>query len=400
MKITLGRQIEEIKKKDSENEKNLLKNRNSDELNEVDADDIYFHSNTIKNIKLGSQLVYRIYLNNNIVYELEDTINLSLFHSLIPAATTTSITFDFPENYNIAELDYVDCIDDNGFIKVYTSSANNYIVLNPLKRFMYLNGGYQLFQNYTQLTNLNFTTAVRGVINNLDRTFYNCNKLEYLDLSNFEIRPRSKYMYWTFKNCSKLQNIKFPPISYTSVVEVVNGSFMNCSSLIELDLSGFDFSNVTAFNESFRISYGNGGLAKIIFNPTKLICNNLSSMYATFANLTNLTEIIGLEKLEGASNLSMREVFINCEKLKLLHLDSMHNAKTLYNTFDNCMSLKTIYSNSWGNASGDNVFRRCTSLVGGNGTTYNSSHANADYARVDGENGLPGYFTAPPANNK
>jgi len=325
----------------------------------------------------------------------EDYINISKMYAVMPGSSTESITFDFPENYNISELDYVDYIDNNGFIKVYTSSANNYIVLNPSKRFMFLNGGYHLFYNYTQLTNLNFTTAVRGVINNLDGTFYNCNKLEYLDLSNFEIRPISKYMYWTFKNCSKLQNIKFPPLSYTSVVESVNSAFMNCNSLIELDLSGFDFSNVTVFRESFRCSYGNGGVAKITFNPTKLICNNLSNMYATFANLTNLTEIIGIEKLEGASNLEMTETFINCEKLKLLHLDSMHNAKTLYRTFANCKSLKTIYSNSWGNASGSDVFRLCTSLVGGNGTTYSSSYTNAKYARVDGENGLQGYFTAP-----
>lgn len=45
------------------------------------------------------------------------------------------------------------------------------------------------------------------------------------------------------------------------------------------------------------------------------------------------------------------------------------------------------------------MFLNCTSLLGGNGTTYSSSHTNADYARVDGENGLPGYFTAPANNN-
>lgn len=45
------------------------------------------------------------------------------------------------------------------------------------------------------------------------------------------------------------------------------------------------------------------------------------------------------------------------------------------------------------------MFLNCTQLVGGNGTTYDANHIDAEYARVDGENGLPGYFTAPVANN-
>jgi len=40
------------------------------------------------------------------------------------------------------------------------------------------------------------------------------------------------------------------------------------------------------------------------------------------------------------------------------------------------------------------MFNGCTSLVGGNGTTYNSSHTDATYARID-RAGTPGYFTAP-----
>ena len=44
MKICLGKEIEEVKKKDSENEKNLLKNRNSEDINELNEDDVYFNS--------------------------------------------------------------------------------------------------------------------------------------------------------------------------------------------------------------------------------------------------------------------------------------------------------------------------------------------------------------------
>jgi hypothetical protein len=34
-------------------------------------------------------------------------------------------------------------------------------------------------------------------------------------------------------------------------------------------------------------------------------------------------------------------------------------------------------------------------LKGGEGTQYRAANITAEYARVDGENGLPGYFTKP-----
>ena len=40
------------------------------------------------------------------------------------------------------------------------------------------------------------------------------------------------------------------------------------------------------------------------------------------------------------------------------------------------------------------MFYGCTSLVGRNGTVYDSSHTDATYARIDGLNGNAGYFTA------
>jgi len=36
----------------------------------------------------------------------------------------------------------------------------------------------------------------------------------------------------------------------------------------------------------------------------------------------------------------------------------------------------------------------CTSLAGGNGTKYSGAHVDGEYARIGGEGGLPGYFTA------
>lgn len=42
--------------------------------------------------------------------------------------------------------------------------------------------------------------------------------------------------------------------------------------------------------------------------------------------------------------------------------------------------------------SSTNMFKDCTSIVGGAGTVYDDSHIDKEYARVD-EIGTPGYLT-------
>jgi hypothetical protein len=63
--------------------------------------------------------------------------------------------------------------------------------------------------------------------------------------------------------------------------------------------------------------------------------------------------------------------------------------------FQSCIVLMTIYGGDWVKKPElvqTNMFRLCTSLVGGNGTTYSSAHVDAEYARID-RAGTPGYFT-------
>ena len=40
------------------------------------------------------------------------------------------------------------------------------------------------------------------------------------------------------------------------------------------------------------------------------------------------------------------------------------------------------------------MFKNCTSLVGGKGTTYDANHVDKEYAHIDGGSSNPGYFTA------
>jgi len=65
--------------------------------------------------------------------------------------------------------------------------------------------------------------------------------------------------------------------------------------------------------------------------------------------------------------------------------------------FYGCRNLTTIYAGSgWSTnavTSSTDMFKNCTSLVGGQGTTYDANHVDKTYAHIDGGTSNPGYFT-------
>ena len=68
----------------------------------------------------------------------------------------------------------------------------------------------------------------------------------------------------------------------------------------------------------------------------------------------------------------------------------------MYTMFSGCNSLQNIkVSDNFVTTNVSisyNMFYGCTSLIGGNGTTFNSNYTDKTYARID-TNGSPGYFT-------
>ena len=146
-------------------------------------------------------------------------------------------------------------------------------------------------------------------------------------------------MAYMFANSPLLTNIDMSGFN-TSKVYSMRGMFAGCTGLKTLDLSAFDTSFVA------DMSYMFSGLAT---GFTSLDLSNFST--------DRLNDITRMFK------------------------DS---------------HFKTIYMGSyWSsqNLNGNNVFDGCTEIVGGQGTAYDASHLDADYARVDAGTFLPGYFT-------
>ena len=91
-------------------------------------------------------------------------------------------------------------------------------------------------------------------------------------------------------------------------------------------------------------------------------------------------------------------MFAYCSTLAELDLSNFDtygvtNSSTM---FILCTNLRTIYvGNRWdlsNSKSSTNMFYSCRSLVGGNGTTFNSSNVDKTYGRIDTAS-TPGYLT-------
>ena len=186
-------------------------------------------------------------------------------------------------------------------------------------------------------------------------------------------------------------------VSVTVSGTVVCGSsvawmFGFCSSLESLDLSGLDTSNVTDMHDMFLYCSSLESL-----DLSDFVTSSVTDMVEMFFYCSSL-EFLDLSSFDTSSVVYMPYMFYGCSSLESLDLSSFDTASVAYMDymFSSCALLATIYvSELWSTdsvTSSPSMFKGCTSLVGGNGTAYSSSHVNSEYARIDTDD-TPGYFT-------
>jgi surface protein len=167
--------------------------------------------------------------------------------------------------------------------------------------------------------------------------------------------------------------------------------FANCSALTLLDLSNFNTANVTNMQAMFSSVSSLTSLDLSNFNTA-----NVTNMQAMFMNCTAL-QSLDLSNFNTANVTNMQAMFTYCSALLTLNLSNFNTANVaqMGGMFNGCSDLRTIYGGDWDKSSltySDDMFYGCTDIVGGNGTSYNFSHTDATYARID-RAGTPGYFT-------
>ena len=178
------------------------------------------------------------------------------------------------------------------------------------------------------LTNLNTQN-----VTDMYALFYNCQKLESLDLSNFN----------------------------TENVTEMRQMFTNCKSLTSLDLSNFNTENVTSMESMFYSCQNLTSLDLSNFNIQKV-----KSMYLMFYNCINITSIdlTGFDT-KDAENLAY--MFAGCRNVEKIYVDENWTTENLQ--------------------ASDYMFNACEKLVGQDGTKYRYGMEDATYAHYK-EGGL------------
>ncbi len=211
--------------------------------------------------------------------------------------------------------------------------------------------------------------------------------LVIFDESFANARPTSTYKWFSGMPIQVITGL-----SNLNTENVTNMSFMfsGCSALWSLDVSNFNTAKVTSMWGMFAQCAGLTSLDLSNFNTANV--TDMSYMFSQCANLTSLD----VSNFNTAKVTSMTYMFYNCSNLTNIDVSNFNTAKVtdMYFMFYNCPKLTTIYAGSgWTTnavTSSGGMFSNCTKLVGGKGTTYNSSHTDKAYAHIDGGPSNPG----------
>ena len=213
------------------------------------------------------------------------------------------------------------------------------------------------------------------------------------DPSFASARPTCTYCW--FSGMTNLETITGIEYLHTNRVTDMKYMFAYCSKLTTIDLSGFNADNVTNMFGMFE-----GCSALTTLDARWLSSENVTNMRNMFRNCSALTSLkVSSWSVINVTNMSY--MFENCSNLTDLNLNGWITRKVtnMENMFNNCSKLKTIsVGDGWSTASvstsaSDGMFLWCSSLVGGNGTTYDVDHIDKEYARVDVDRS-PGYLTS------
>ena len=280
---------------------------------------------------------------------------------------------------------------------------------SKVKDMSYMFGGYWgdaiYYMSLTEINGIqNFNTEC---VENMYGMFFACRSLKTLNVSNFNTSNVTdmRFMFIQCRIVSELDVSKFNTSKVTNMAYM----FYGCSGLTNLNVTGFNTQKVTAMNYMFNGCSGLTILDVTGFNTEKVTvmnnmfcnCNKLMSLDVTGFNTQNVT--------------NMQSMFYGCSSLTSLDLSSFDTSKvtTMWRMFYGCNNLQTIYvsdnfvttaltnepiaNQAEGNTNSSHLFVNCTKLVGGAGTTYNSSNTDKTYARIDDPaNGKLGYFTRKP----
>ena len=311
-----------------------------------------------------------------------------------------------------------------------------------------------MFASCTNLTSLDLSSFNTSKVTKANGIFRDCSSLASLDLSSFNTSKLTN-MNYIFSNCTSLRTVYAGSGWTTAAVTSSYYMFQDCTNLVGGKGTTYDANHIDAtyahidggpsnpgyFTEKGPEAYAcytpsnttltfyydsqrssrtgttyvlntgsnnpgwetdgtNVNVTKVVFDPSFANARPTTT-WSWFSNMGNLQSITGLEYLNTSEVTNMAWMFTHCNDLTSLDLSNFNtsNVDRMTCMFYGCYNLRTIYvGNGWSTAAvtySSDMFTGCTSLVGGQGTTWNSSNpTDKTYAHIDGGPSNPGYFTA------
>ncbi len=252
----------------------------------------------------------------------------------------------------------------------------------------------RMFYRCQKLSALNLADWNTAVTTNMQQMFAQCETILKLDLKSFNTAKVTD-MLQMFSQCTSLKELDVSGFD-TSKVYTMNMMFANCGALESVDVSGFNVSGVNDFGSMFS------GCEKLSsLSVDKWDMSKASILTQMFSGCTALSKL-NLSGWSAPSLLYTDKMFSGCKAISTLNLSgfNMTGVHRVSEMFKGCSSLKTIRVskvrwNLYNTQSGyrEDVFKDCTSLVGGYGTVCDgSTNVDYTYARID-RAGNPGYLT-------
>ena len=188
---------------------------------------------------------------------------------------------------------------------------------------------------------------------NLQEAFSGNTYLEELHLNNFVMNLPD--LNSAFSGCSSLKVVEISDLGNTSGLRSLYHTFAGCTSLEELDLSGWDTSNVEDMAYMFS---GCSNLKNLKLHDkwvTSGLNNRLSSM---FSGCTSLITISWSQALKRIGNYA----FFGCNKLKLVDIDKCAELGIGDSAFEGCSELTTVKLAEGVYGVGSRCFAECKKL--------------------------------------
>ena len=255
------------------------------------------------------------------------------------------------------------------------------------------------------LTSLDLSNFNTSNATNMRNMFYYCNGLTVLDINGWNTQNVTN-MNDMFANCGSLTELDINGWNTQNVTNM-ECIFAGCSSLTGLDINGWNTQNVTNMGGIFA---GCSSLIGLDINGWNT--QNVTNMSGMFTGCSNLTSI-NLKNFDTENVTDMSGMFRGCNCLTSLDISGWNTQNVLYmsrpqpviltggNTttsedngmFLGCSSLVTINVGIGWNTDNvtysEDMFKGCTSLIGGDGTVFDPNYTDKAKAYA----GIGGYLT-------